>query len=221
MPGDEDRSPATAVPAAFVAAGGARANEAPDAVGPEWYRYAHPAEMPQSGKRLQSRSGSLPHNPPGIIRCPPFPQYVTIMTPFLTKAPLSRLSMMRFSLASHRYPETNSADRTSAPIAPNKSCTSPSALSSPPHDTPHLRSPRKRQAPPGSLSLWVYVTHGPMRRSSKYPSRTPSRTALCFPLPYRRHRSGKIQQDCYGQHPTRQDDEPQHGEKYLHTSSSP
>src|SRR5215210_2954200 len=114
----------------------------------------------------------------------PFPQYVAIMTPFLTKAPLSRLRMMRFSLASHRYPETNSADRTSAPIAPNKSCTSPSALSIPPHDTPHLRGPRKRQSPPGSLSLWVYVTHGPMRRSSKYPSRTPSGTHLyVFPSP--------------------------------------
>jgi hypothetical protein len=50
----------------------------------------------------------------------PFPQYVAIMTPFLTKAPLSRLRMMRFSLASYRYPETNSADRTSAPITPNK-----------------------------------------------------------------------------------------------------
>ena len=35
---------------------------------PEWYRYAHSAEMPQSGKRLQSRSFSLPYNPPGIMR---------------------------------------------------------------------------------------------------------------------------------------------------------
>jgi hypothetical protein len=35
---------------------------------PEWYRYAHSAEMPQSGKCLQSRSFSLPYNPPGIMR---------------------------------------------------------------------------------------------------------------------------------------------------------
>jgi hypothetical protein len=50
----------------------------------------------------------------------PSPQTIAIITPSSTKAPLSRLRMMRLSLASHRYPETRRADRTIAPTAPTR-----------------------------------------------------------------------------------------------------
>ena len=84
----------------------------------------------------------------------PFPQYVAIMTPFLTKAPLSRLRMRGSLWQAIGIPKPT-APIGPAPLSPpTKSCTSPSSLSSPPHDTPHLRGPRKRQSPPGSLSLW-------------------------------------------------------------------
>lgn len=157
----------------------------------------------------------------------PFPQYVAIMTPFLTKAPLSRLRMMNFSLASYRYPETNSADRTSAPIAPNKILYITLLFKQSGARYTPLAGPQKASVAARESELVGVRYAQPDAALLEVPEPDPVEDTsifsppLLFPLPYRRHRSGKIQQDCYGQHPIRQDDEPQHGEKYLYTSSSP